>query len=285
MKEQRTPEWFAARKGRVTGSKVGAILGLSPWSTPGDVLRAMVREYHGAEREFTGNAATEWGTANEPGAMLDYELETGNTIIPAFFEEMGDIFGASPDGYIGDDGLIEIKCPYSKRDIESAEEFKTLADQPYYYAQIQFQLYCTGRQWCDFYQWSPRAQSLERVDYDQAWIDENIPRLQEFHARYVSEIDNPAHLEARRKFLEAHDLLAEYLKARAEKEEADQRMKAALAALVIEAGEKNATIGKHKLTLVKRKGSVSYSRVVKDLLPDVDLEAYRGKGSEYWTLK
>ena len=283
--EKRTPEWFSARKGRVTGSKVGAILGLSPWSTADEILRTMVREYHGAEREFTGNVATEWGTANEPGAMLDYELETGNTIIPAFFETRGDIFGASPDGYIGEDGLIEIKCPYSKRDADSPDAFKPLEDQPYYYAQIQFQLYCTGRQWCDFYQWSPRAQRLERVDYSPEWIAENLPRLEAFHARYLEELDNPAHLKPLRSFLEADDLLAEYLQAKADKEEADQRMKAALDALVERAGGQNASVGKYKLTRVTRRGAVSYSKVVKDYLPDVDLDAYRGKDVDYWTLK
>ena len=62
--EQRTPEWFEQRKGRITGSRVGAILGMSPWQKPADVLRAMVREYHGASTEFTGNPATDHGNNN-----------------------------------------------------------------------------------------------------------------------------------------------------------------------------------------------------------------------------
>lgn len=283
--EQRSPEWFQARKGRVTGSKVGAILGISPWQSAEDVLRAMVREHHGAEREFTGNAATQWGTANEPGAAIDYELETGRQVKAAFFETRGDIFGASPDGYIGDDGLIEIKCPYAMRDIDSADAFKSLEEQPYYYAQIQFQLYCTRRLWCDFYQWSPKAQSLERVDYDCSWIDENIPKLKAFHDRYLSELENPKHLKPKRRFLEGNELLAEYLQAKKEKEDADQRMKQALLALVELAGGENAIIGKHKLTKVTRAGSVSYSKVVKEHLPEIDLEQYRGKPSVHWTLK
>jgi len=56
--EQRSPQWFKAREGRVTGSSVGAILGLSPFMAPDDVMRRMVREYHGAEAEFQGNSAT-----------------------------------------------------------------------------------------------------------------------------------------------------------------------------------------------------------------------------------
>ena len=74
---QRTDEWFAKRVGRVSGSRAGAILGLSPWQTPDDVLRAMVREYHGAESEFEGNPATAHGNANERRAMLAFMRESG----------------------------------------------------------------------------------------------------------------------------------------------------------------------------------------------------------------
>ena len=59
--EQRTPEWYEARKGRITASSVGAILGLSPHAKPDDVMRRMIREYQGLEPEFTGNTATEYG--------------------------------------------------------------------------------------------------------------------------------------------------------------------------------------------------------------------------------
>jgi len=60
--EQRSNEWFAARKGRITGSAVGAILGLNPWAGRNDVMRRMVREYHNQPSEFTGNSATQWGS-------------------------------------------------------------------------------------------------------------------------------------------------------------------------------------------------------------------------------
>ena len=59
--EQRSEEWFDARKDKITASNVGAILGLSPYKKPDDVMREMVRAHFGAEREFTGNAATQWG--------------------------------------------------------------------------------------------------------------------------------------------------------------------------------------------------------------------------------
>ena len=153
--EQRSPEWFAARKNRITGSAVGAILGLSPYSTPDDVMRRMVREKFDAPSEFTGNVATEWGVANEAGAIKEYEMETGVTVKPAGFYTHMHWLGASPDGLVGEEGLIEVKCPYSLRHEKSPVPFKPLALQMHYYAQIQIQLFITGRPWCHFYQWTP----------------------------------------------------------------------------------------------------------------------------------
>ena len=97
--QQRTKEWFAARKGRITGSAVGGILGVSKYSKPSEILRRMVREYHGQPSEFSGNVATEYGTINEPNALADYELETGNTVVEVGFIQFNDWLGASPDGF------------------------------------------------------------------------------------------------------------------------------------------------------------------------------------------
>ena len=107
--EQRSAEWFKVRKGRVTGSMVGAILGFNPWMSREEAMRTMVREYHGAPREFEGNVATQWGTANEDGARAEYEMITGNTVEKCGFYEHDDWLGASPDGLIGEFGLVEIK--------------------------------------------------------------------------------------------------------------------------------------------------------------------------------
>ena len=78
---QRSPEWHEQRKLRLTGSRIGAILGLSPWQTPENVLRQMVREYHGAESEFTGNPATDWGNQHETRALLAFMRNTGLQVV------------------------------------------------------------------------------------------------------------------------------------------------------------------------------------------------------------
>ena len=140
--EQRSEEWFAARKGRVTASMVGAILGVSPNLSRAGAMRRMVRDAHGAEPEFTGNIATQYGENNEAGAIAEYQMETGRTVNPVGFVTREDWAGCSPDGLIGDDGGLEVKCPFGKR---KEGDLKPLDDQPHYYAQVQFSLWVTGR--------------------------------------------------------------------------------------------------------------------------------------------
>lgn len=288
MEQQRTQEWYDKRKGLVTGSNVGAILGLNPYKTADDVLRQMVREYHGAASEFTGNRATEWGTFNEKGAQVEYEMETGNKIEATGFHVHPGLpwLGASPDGLIGDEGVAEIKCPFGQRD-KNPPRFKTAEEQPHYYAQMQIEMACTAAAWCDFYQWAPHGSRLERVHRDEAWLSENLPKLREFHERFLSELDNPEHLEPKR--IEIDTLKAERLIQEREElaeaiEQAQARQKEIMAELVSMAGERNALICGHKLTKVEKQGSVSYAKVAKEHAPDVDLEAYRGKPSVSWRL-
>lgn len=184
--EQRSPEWFAARKGRITGSAVGAILGLSPFNKPKDIMRKMVRDYIGLPNEFTGNVATEWGTLNEPGALKEYEMLTNNTVEPATFVMYEDWLGASPDGLIREDGLIEIKCPYGIRN-HDVPKFKTIEEQPHYHAQIQVQLLVTGRKWCDFFQWTPKNMTIQRVNFSEDYTQTLIKGLRAFWDEYLHE--------------------------------------------------------------------------------------------------
>lgn len=286
MEQQRTEEWFKKRKGRVTGSNVGAILGLNKYKTADDVLREMVRAFHGAEREFTGNAATEWGTFNEDGAQSEYEMVTGNKV-----EETGfhvhpehDWLGASPDGLVGANGVVEIKCPFGKR---KGGEFKTLSEQEHYAAQVQIEMYCTGRQWCDFYQWAPHDAMLERVDFDPLFIEWALPILSKFHERFLSEINNKEHLEPKRKQINsamAEKLVTEYDELSEAIDRATARKKEIMDSLILLAGEKDAEICGKKLTKVERKGSVSYAKALKALAPGADLTPWTGDPSEYWRL-
>ena len=280
MDEQGTEGWHVARTGRITGSRIGAILGLSPWQTREDVLRAMVRQYHGAKSEFTGNIATKYGHANEATARMTFELTTGLSVVDTGFHEYEDWAGASPDGLIGDDAVLEIKCPF--KGIK-----KSLADQPHYYAQLQWEMLCTGRKKAYFYQWQPDDDTLNIVHQDQAWLDHALPEARQFYAFYLSELDNPDHLAPLRIEMNTQEaclLVAEMDEMKDARDRADERMKEIMARLVDMTGGKDALVDGRKLTRIEKEGAVSYARVVKEHCKGLDLEPYRGKKSESWRL-
>lgn len=281
--QQRSKEWFKARERRITASSIGAILGHSPFMKPDDVMRRMVREYHGAESEFKGNAATQWGTMNEAGALVEYELETGCKVELCGFFEYEDWLGASPDGLIGTNGLIEIKCPYSMRSGEG--RFKTAEEQMHYYAQMQLQMFVTNRDFCDFYQWCPSKTQLEVVSRDDTFITMALGELRAFYAAYLEEVKRPErHLEPKRLDLQAPQIIAEYDDVIEAIKLYEERKKELLNKLVEISGGRDAKFGTRSLTFVKKEGSVSYAKAVKDHLPTIDLTPYRGKPTEYWML-
>lgn len=287
MTEQRSPEWYASRKGRITASSVGAILGHAPYQTRASVLRRMVREAHGYPSEFEGNAATEWGTFNEEGAALDFTLETGLKIEPAPFVPVDDWAGASPDGYVSDGAIIEIKCPFGLRD-KATPVFKSIHDQPHYYDQVQFQLYVTERKTCHFWQWTPNGTRHEVVEVSVAWQEENLPKLWAFYEEYFDAVKDPGdHLEPQRVVIdtdEAVRLVGEYDDLTDAIEQAKQRQSEIIDSLAIISDGKNAVIAGRNFTLTSRKGSISYAKAIKELAPDADLEKWRGAESSFWRL-
>lgn len=296
MIAQRTPEWLEQRKLRITGSRVGAILGLSPWQTPDDVLRSMVREYHGAESEFEDNPAVQWGRDNETRALLAFMRKTGLQVEQCGFFEYGDRMGASPDGITSDGRPLELKVPFSCR---NGAPFKPLSEQPHYYAQVQMEMFSTEQESAYFAQYrAPNGDPLsveyveedidvELVAYDKKWWDWAHPKIDAFYRRLLAELDNPEHLEPLRINIntpQAEALLEEIDKLRARQKADEAREKDLMADLVAMAGGKNALVLGRKLTRVKAKGRISYAKAIKDLLPDADLEPYRGKESESWRL-
>ena len=284
--EQRTEEWFTARKNRVTGSSVGAILGMSPFMKPEDVMRNMVREYHNYPSEFKGNVATDYGTYHESLAIMDYVQSTNNIVVPTGFHTYEEWLGASPDGLINDDGLIEVKCPYGQRD-KNPPEFKSIDYQTHYWMQIQIQLLVTGREWCHFYQWSAHGEMLETVWFNPLAIDKYLPELRAFYEEYLIEREQPncmKYLEEKRQQLQCEAMLELYLAATEEIKKLEATRKDILAEIVTLAGEKDSEIAGHKLTKVIRAGSISYAKAVKDLIPDADLTEYTGEPSSYWRL-
>jgi len=292
--EQRSPEWYKARIGRVTGSVAGAILNLDPNKKRADVLRRMVRDALGAESEMEDNIAIEYGRNNEDGATIEFQMETGLTVNPAPFLPYDTWLGASPDGFTSDGGVCEIKAPYSRRkrygDKAGKEPpIKKLEDQPQYYAQLQIEMLCAGVEHAWFYQWSAKETTCDRVPIDHEWLNENLPKLRQFWAEYQDALADPEDYLAPKRIAIDTPAAARMVKEWDDLKEQEERIKERKADLLSDmvkmAGERNAEFGGRKLTLTQRQGSVAYAKVVADHAPKVDLEPYRGKPSESWGLR
>ena len=282
--EQRSPSWFNQRKGRVTGSSVAAILGDDPYRTAGDVLRAMVRDYHGVESEFPDNPAMAWVRANEANAIGLFELANDLEVQKCSFFPYEDWLGASPDGLIGYDTILEFKCPYGIRNKTAPVPFKRL-DQTHYAGQIQIKMLASGRTKAIFAQWTSNGEYVEHVAQDQAWLDENLPLLRAFYDLYLSELDNPEHLEPKRREINTPrlaQLIAEYDDMKEAQDRAKERIDEIMDAMQEAVGFKDALICGRKLTKVQKAGAVSYAKAIKDLLPKADLAPYTGASSSYW---
>ena len=288
--EQRSAEWFEARRGRVTASMVGAILGHAPYMTREQAMRRMVRDWHGAESEFTGNIATEYGVFNEEGALAEYQMETGNAVQAEGFLTRDEWAGCSPDGLIGLVGGVEVKCPFGKRKMAAGDAFKPLADQPHYMDQVQFSMWVAQRAWWDFYQWAPGNTSLKRILPDSAWRARNLPKLCEFWDEYLEERQQgnaTRHIEPLRAVVdtpEAARLLSEYDDLGEAIDRAKERQDEVKAQIIGLANGKSATVAGRKVTRVERAGSVAYAKALAKYAPKADIEPYRGKPSVSWRI-
>lgn len=192
MIQQGTPEWFAARLGRVTASRVADIIAKTKtgYSTSREnyLVELALERLTGNRQEGFTSASMEWGTETEPLARAAYEAHTGEIV-----EEVGlilhptiDDAGASPDGLVGSNGLLELKCPNSTTHIQTLRTKKPAAK---YITQMMWQMACTGRQWCDFVSFDPRMPEglrffVTRVDRD----DKMIAELESEVSRFLVEV-------------------------------------------------------------------------------------------------
>ena len=169
--EQRSPEWFKARLGVITASNFAKVL--SKGTTRRTYMLQLAAEtLSDAQQPSFCNDAMQWGIDHEDEAANAYEFLTGNTVEPVSLCLLDHHnIGASPDGLVGDDGLIEIKCPNSTTHIEWAVAGKLPAKHK---AQVQGQLWVTERAWCDFISYDPRLENslfTVRVTRDDKYIE------------------------------------------------------------------------------------------------------------------
>lgn len=177
---QRTNEWFNRRLGKVTASEVYKVMAKGKGGSE-SLTRASYCEQLVIERLTNmqtasySNPAMDRGRELEASARMVYEFETGNIVDLIGFIDHATIemSGASPDGLIGDDGLIEIKCPNASNHLKTLRDGKIKGE---YIKQMQWQMACSGRLWCDFVSYNPDFPpelqlKIIRIDRDEEFIN------------------------------------------------------------------------------------------------------------------
>jgi putative phage-type endonuclease len=194
MNEQGTDAWKLDRLGKATASRVADLTAKTKtgWgaSRANYAAQLIAERLTGVPQESYTNAAMQWGTATEPEAIGAYEFYRDVTVERIGFIQHPriDMAGASPDGLVGKDGLIECKCPLTATHIDTLLGGK-VPDK--YVPQMQFQMAVTGRNWCDFASFDPRMPEemrlfVARVERDDKYIAELEQMVGDFLAEVAA---------------------------------------------------------------------------------------------------
>lgn len=293
--EQTAASLSPERKGRITGSAVGAILGLSKFTSPDEMMRRMVRSYHGAESEFVGNIATEWGKKHEDEAIeaLKGYLGIEVTHSPFFALELeGMRIGASPDGFTSDDGCLEVKCPFGSRN-KKVDASENLDSHPDYYAQMQWEMLCTKKEFTWYGVWTLKGVDAILVRYNSDWISDSLPQIKAFWKKYQEIIASPElslpYLESPKdEYIIRNDeefeaLAQEYRMLTEQQTIMDRKVDEAKKALLELCAGRNIKGDGLIIYSSTKKGNVDYSKVPQ--LKGVDLDQYRKASTITWTVK
>ena len=192
---QGSPEWLGERHGRITGSKMADVVAFLKGGKGETEARYNYKIALIAER-LTGRSTDtyvspemQWGTDNEPLARGAYEVETGRSVeqVGFYVHPDMDYAGGSPDGIVGKDGMIEIKCPKTATHIGWMLDGIVPAEHE---PQMAWYLACTGRAWCDFVSFDPRLpEHLQLFIKRMPRNDERIIELESAAKQFESEIE------------------------------------------------------------------------------------------------
>lgn len=192
---QGSMEWLCARAGKVTASRIADVLDRTKKGEEG--AKRAAYKWQMVVETLTGrpadavfvNEAMRWGTETEPSARFQYEQEKGLLV-----DQVGMVMhptitrgAASPDGLVGSDGLLEIKCPTSAKHLSYVRD--GLAPEQYK-PQMAWQMACTGRQWCDFMSYDPRLPlEFDRLIVRYHRDDAYIAMIEAEVTQFLSEVD------------------------------------------------------------------------------------------------
>jgi putative phage-type endonuclease len=205
---QGSPEWLALRVGKVTASRVADVVARTKSgysASRANYLAELICErLTGTPTQGFTNAAMQWGTDQEPYARQAYCERHGCDVFETSFVDHPEIAmsGCSPDGLVSDAGLVEIKCPNTATHLDTLLG-AGIADK--YLVQMQWQLACTGREWCDFVSYDPRLPPAMRLYVER--VPRDVSRILELEGEVVA-------------FLRELDAKVEALRARYEREAA-----------------------------------------------------------------
>lgn len=190
---QGTQEWRELRLGKVTASRVADVVAKTRtgWgaSRANYMAELIAERLTGTPAERYINGAMQWGIETEPEARENYELYRNVTVDLVGFVAHPSISsaGASPDGYVGQEGLVEIKCPSTKTHIDTLLG-KAIEDE--YVKQVQWQMACTQRLWCDWVSYDPRMPVEMQMVIRRVYRDDNlIAELESQVAVFLEELD------------------------------------------------------------------------------------------------
>ena len=188
------PAWHLARKGRLTASNFGCVLKAKRVNP--SLLKRLLGEY-----DLSRVKAVQWGVNNEEEAIKAFNVQTGKTVKDTGirFDSSG-ILGASPDGIVDDDTVLEAKCPYTERNLTIEEAVKSstfclekcetkqtgyaLKKDHVYWHQVQGEMYFSRRKFCYFVVWTTKDVAVLRIERDNTWAA-NIPLLTEFYFNHI----------------------------------------------------------------------------------------------------
>jgi putative phage-type endonuclease len=178
MIEQRTDEWHALRCGKITASRIADIMrsgrGGKPSASRARYMGELITErLTGQPTPSFKSNDMQWGNDTEAEAADAYAFLHGHELETVAFVQhpLISTSGASPDRLVGSDGLVEIKCPASHTHIETLLGAEVANN---YILQMQWQMDCTGRKWCDFVSYDPRMPVHMRMYVDRYHRDDTL---------------------------------------------------------------------------------------------------------------
>lgn len=190
---QGSDEWKQIRLGKVTASRVADVVARTRtgWgaSRANYAAELIAERLTGTVAEGFTNAAMQWGSQTEPDARRAYSFRTDADVVEVGFvlHPTIEFAGASPDGFVEADGLVEIKCPNTATHIETLLGGAVPAK---YLTQMQWQMACSGRHWCDFVSFDPRMPESMRLFVQRVHRDDSrIAELEQEVSVFLGEIE------------------------------------------------------------------------------------------------